>query len=302
MKKSYAKYFAGLLLFGSNGVVASYIHLNSYEIVLLRAVLGGIFLLALFFVTGHHFTVHQHKRDLVFIALSGIAMAADWLLLFEAFAQIGVSLGTLINYTGPAIVIIFSPLMLKEKLTHSKVIALAAALLGACLVSAQATANGINVQGLLCAIFSAVAYAIMVLSNKLAKNIKGTENAVLQLLCAAIAIVAFVCVKQGFSVEIARKEILPIVWLGLINTGVGCYCYFSSIGSLPAQSVAVCGYLEPLFAVLLSALVLHETMSLLQIAGAVLIIGGAIFGECYHGKKRKSILAKSTAPRKFKSA
>lgn len=65
--------------------------------------------------------------------------------------------------------------------------------------------------------------------------------------------------------------------LGLINTGVGCYCYFSLIGSLPAQSVAICGYLEPLFAVLLSVLILHETMRPLQILGAVLIIGGTAF-------------------------
>ena len=46
---------------------------------------------------------------LLFVAISGIAMATDWLLLFEAYAQIGVSLGMLINYTGPAIVIAASP-------------------------------------------------------------------------------------------------------------------------------------------------------------------------------------------------
>ena len=36
MKSSYYKYFAALLLFGSNGIVASNINLPSYEIVLLR--------------------------------------------------------------------------------------------------------------------------------------------------------------------------------------------------------------------------------------------------------------------------
>ena len=61
---------------------------------------------------------------------------------------------------------------------------------------------------------------------------------------------------------------------------------FSAIGDLPAQSVAICGYLEPLFAVLLSVLILHETMTPLQAAGAFLIIGGAVFGEWYTGRKR----------------
>lgn len=285
MKKSYLKYFAGLLLFGSNGVVASYIHLSSYEIVLLRSILGTALVLGLFFITGHRFTAFRHKKNLLFIAISGVAMAADWLLLFEAYAQIGVSLGMLINYTGPAIVIALSPLVLKERITFAKVIALAAALLGAFLISGQAAVTGISAGGLICAGLSAVAYAVMVLSNKMAKEVAGVENATIQLLCIAIVVTAFVGCKQGLAMEIAASDWFPILLLGLINTGIGCYFYFSSIGDLPAQSVAICGYLEPLFAVLLSVLILHEAMAPLQILGAVLIIGGAVFGECYKRKK-----------------
>lgn len=85
--------------------------------------------------------------------------------------------------------------------------------------------------------------------------------------------------------NIAAGEWLPILWLGFVYTGVGCYCYFSSIGALPAQSVAICGYLEPLFAVVLSVLILKETMSPLQIIGAALIVGGAVFGECCRDRK-----------------
>ncbi len=165
MRRAYLKYFAGLLVFGSNGVVASFIHLSSYEIVLLRSVLGGCLLLALFFATGHRFTFMHHKRDLLFISLSGVTMAVEWLLLFEAYAQIGVSLGMLINYTGSALVILFSPLFLKERITFPKIIALLAALLGAFFISGQAAAHGVSAWELLCAILSAVTYAIMVLTN-----------------------------------------------------------------------------------------------------------------------------------------
>ena len=246
--------------------------------------LGIALLFGLFFLTGHRFTAFRHKKDLLFIALSGVAMAADWLLLFEAYAQIGVSLGMLINYTGPVIVIALSPLFLKERITFVKVVSLAAALLGAFFISGQAAVEGINVWGILCAGLSAVAYAVMVLSNKLAKEIDGTENATIQLFCTAVVVTAFVGFRQGFCMEIASADWLPILMLGLINTGVGCYCYFSSIGALPAQSVAICGYLEPLIAVLLSVLILHETMTPLQILGAFLIIGGAVFGELYRSR------------------
>ncbi len=76
MKRSYLKYFAGLLLFGSNGVVASFIPLTSYEIVLLRSVLGSAALLALFYLTGHRLRGLGQKRDLLFVALSGAARVA----------------------------------------------------------------------------------------------------------------------------------------------------------------------------------------------------------------------------------
>lgn len=74
MKKSYIKYFTALLLFGSNGLIASFISLTSYEIVLLRSLLGSIILIAVFFFTGHKLSALQHKKDLLFIALSGVAM------------------------------------------------------------------------------------------------------------------------------------------------------------------------------------------------------------------------------------
>ena len=46
--------------------------------------------------------------------------------------------------------------------------------------------------------------------------------------------------------EIARGDWIPILWISLLNTGGGCYFYFSSIGRLPVQTVAIYGYIEPL--------------------------------------------------------
>ena len=83
----------------------------------------------------------------------------------------------------------------------------------------------------------------------------------------------------------SASDVFPALLLGLVNAGIGCGCCFLSIGALPAQTVAIRGCREPLFAVLLSMLILHEPMSPLQIVGAILIVVGAIFGE-YSRKKR----------------
>ena len=64
-----------------------------------------------------------------------------------------------------------------------------------------------------------------------------------------------------------------------MNTGLAYVLYFSGLQKLPAQSVALISYIDPVSALVFSALLLHETMTPVQIIGAVLIIGGAILGE-----------------------
>ena len=74
----------------------------------------------------------------------------------------------------------------------------------------------------------------------------------------------------------------------ILNTGIGCYLYFSSIGNLPVQTVAICGYLEPLSAVVFSVLFLREILLPIQVLGAVLVIGGAVFAEGMLNRKKSN--------------
>ncbi len=279
MKSPLCRYLCGLLLFGSNGIVASHIALSSQEIVLLRSALGSALLLCLFWGTHGSLPLRRHRGNVFFIACSGVAMAADWLLLFEAYAQIGVSLGMLINYCGPAVVILVSVLFLHEELTARKLCALLASLSGIFLISGEAVTAGVRVSGLLCALFSALAYAAMVLLNKQAQHLTGLANASLQLYSAFLAIALFAAFSHGLNLSLRGEDWLPVFWLGCVNTGLGCYLYFSSIGRLPVQTVAVCGYLEPLSAVMLSFFILGESLLPLQLLGALLIMGSALWNE-----------------------
>lgn len=279
LKLSYFKYISGLLLFGSNGIVANFIALSSYEIVLLRTLIGSLLLMVLFFAGRGKLTFYRHKKQFLWLAVSGIAMGASWIFLYEAYAKIGVSISSLLYYCGPVIVMALSPFLFKEKLTASRAIGFLSVLCGIFLVNGNAFDGSGDASGILCGLFSAVMYSFMVIFNKKAKRITGLENAALQLLISFLTVAAFVGSKQGFVIDIPRSSILPIFILGLLNTGIGCYFYFSSIGNLPVQTVAICGYLEPLSAVLLSFILLEETMLPIQIIGTILILGGAIFSE-----------------------
>lgn len=285
MKKDYAKYIFALLLFGSNGLVASFIGLSSREIVLMRTLLGSITLAAIFFASRRRPTFLRHKRALLFLCLSGVCMGASWLFLYEGYARLGVSIASLCNYCGPVIVMALSPLLFREKLTPVKILGFAAVVCGVFLITGRASGEGGDTIGLICGIMSAVTYAFMIIFNKLSGDIEGLENSMLQLISGLVTVAIFVGLTQGFRLPITAADLPAILMLGIINTGGGCYMYFSSIGKLPVQSTAILGYLEPLSAVFFSVLFLREILLPAQITGGALIIGGAAAAELLSKRK-----------------
>lgn len=284
MKSAYYKYIASLLLFGSNGIVASYILLSSYEIVYLRTMIGSLFLILVFVLSKQKVQFWKNKSHFLYLLISGVAMGVSWIFLFEAYAQIGVSIATLAYYCGPVIVMLLSPIIFKEKMTSAKLLGFLAVIIGMYFVNGNALSEGGSSWGLICGILSAIMYAVMVIFNKKAKSITGLENSMCQLITSFITVAIFISLKQGFLVNIVEGNLIPILILGVVNTGVGCYFYFSSIGRLRVQTVSILGYLDPLSALIFSAAILGEKLSFVQIAGAALILGGAAFGELFRVK------------------
>lgn len=280
MRNYLTLYIIGILMGSTQGVAASFIDLNSYEIVLLRSVIGGLFVAVLFFGTGHRLNVYRNKRDVLFITASGVCLAVNWLLLYEAFTLIGVSMATIINFCAPIIVVILSPLIFHERLTFRKVSALALTVAGVMLISGQAMSQGLSAKGILLALGAMGTNAAMVIFNKMSREIKGMDNAALQLEIVPIVILLFFAFRGGFHFQIQTGDWLPILWVALIGTAASNLLFFSNIGRLPAQTVAICGYIEPVSAAILSAVILKESMTPVQILGAVMIIGGALWGEC----------------------
>lgn len=303
MGRSYAAYLSSLLLFGSNGIVAAMIALPSLNIVVARTFLGasllGALLLGASLVArrakrregGHLAAAKSPDRNIAAIALlacSGAALGASWIVLFEAYRLVGVGTASLMYYCGPVIVMALAPLLFKERLGPKKIVGFAAVALGAVLVSVQALDGGQDPQGLALGAASAIAYAVMIVCSKKATAVcpaaadRGLRNSFIQLLAGFAVAAAYSALTQGAGallIPATPADIAPLLMLGLVNTGIGCLLYFSSIGRLPVQTVAVCGYLEPLSAVVLATLILGEPMSAVQLAGAALIVGGAAFCE-----------------------
>ena len=167
-----------------------------------------------------------------------------------------------------------------SRLTRAKLLGFAAVFAGVLLVNGSVRGGSADTTGLLCGAASAALYAVMITENRRAVHITGQENAALQLLFGFLTAAVFIGIRdRGFAVNVRPDDRGWIVLLGAVNTGLGCW-YFSAISRLPVQTVAVCGYLESLAAVVFAAVLLHETMQPLQMLSAVLILCGAAGAEC----------------------
>lgn len=286
MNLDFLKYILALLIFGSNGIVASFIALTSYEIVFFRTMTGALFLILLFVAIRKKTQFPAYRKEALYVVISGVAMGICWMFLYEAYAQVGVSIASLAYYCGPVLVMIAAPIIFREKLHLSIIAGFAAVLLGMLCVNGGSLLTGGMSFGLFCGIMSAVMYAVMLIFNKKAVHITGLENPMIQLTSSFVTVAIFTLAYQGLSFQIPAGSILPLLFLGVVNTGFGCYLYFSAIGNLSVQTVAIVGYLEPFSALVFSAVILSEHLGFIQVIGAALILGGAMFGELFSHKKQ----------------
>ncbi len=289
MKMAYLKYIASLVLLGSNGIIAHYISLHSYEIVLIRMILGALTLIGIVLLLRPKMVFYKYPKEMLFLLVSGASMAASWLFLYEAFVEIGVSLATLALYCAPVIIMVLSPLLFNEKLHLWSILGFGVVLCGSFLVNGQVIQSDQSLWGLFCGLMSALAYASMVMFNKKTRYINGLENATIQLLVALTTVVLFFLIVSDGIFVIEPGEWPAVIVIGVLNTGVVTYLYFSSIDRLPVQSVAVCSYIEPLTAVVLATIVLNERMNRLQIIGAFMIVFGALWSEYMTQRYRRSM-------------
>ena len=286
----YGMYILSMLIFGTNGLLVSRISLQSSQIVLLRTLIGGALLTVIVLLRGG-FDRNAVRADLPMILLGGTALGLNWVALFSAYRLLNVSLATLIYYIGPILVLLFSPIIFREKLTGTKIAAVAIVAVGLVCISGSILVGGMNPVGFAAAIASALFYAALIVFNKRITHTEGLQTAAIEL-DIAFAVVLIYCLLTVGLPHPARADLPYIAVIGVVNTGLAYVLYFSGLQKLPGQSVALISYVDPVSALFFSALFLHEKLTLVQVIGAVLIIGGAMLGEM----RKPAAAAQETQP------
>ena len=277
-----------MVIFGSIGIFRRYIPLSSAALACFRGMCGAAVLFGAAIIQKKSLRNGIGKRKILGLIISGAIMGLNWMLLFEAYRYTTVPTATLCYYMQPTIVMLASPWVFGEKLTGKKGFCAALSLFGMVLVSGVVE-NGMprlsEMKGILFGLGAAALYAAVVMMNKKLPGIDAYEKTVIQLLAAAGVLVPYVLIaKEPLTASWSLTEGLMLAVVGVVHTGLAYALYFSSMDGLRAQTVAIVSYLDPIVALLLSALILKEGLSLTGILGAVMILGAAFVSEM-NGKK-----------------
>lgn len=270
-------------VFGTIGIFVRWIGLPSSVIALVRGAVGAAFLLLL--ARFRHAPIDRAalRRRWQLLLLSAAMMSFNWITLFEAYRYTTVATATLCYYMAPIFVTLISPVLLKERLTGRKLLCVFLALAGMVFVSGvpQSGLPGPSeAKGILLALCSAALYAGVILINKYLAGVPAYDRTLLQLACAAAVMIPYILLTEDLSaMSVTPLGAVLLLIVAVFHTG-WCYAlYFGSMTVLSAQTVALFSYIDPIVAILLSALLLREPLGWSGILGAALVLGSTLVSE-----------------------
>lgn len=283
-KSSKRPLILSMLIFGTIGIFRNYIPLSSNMLAMLRGFIGTAFLLLLVKSKGKSLGWPSIRANLKYLVFSGIMIGLNWIALFEAYRYTSVAVATLCYYMAPVIVILSSPLLLREKLTLPKFLCAAAAFAGMVFVSgilSQDPPGADERIGIVLGLVAACLYSGAILLNKKMGEVDAYDKTIVQLGTAALILLPYNLVSpdRGSLLSMNLTTGLLVLVVGIVHTGIAYALYFSSIKGLKAQTVALYSYIDPIAAILLSVIIFRENMGLHGFIGAVLVLGSTLISD-----------------------
>ncbi|MBR2577467.1 MAG: DMT family transporter [Erysipelotrichaceae bacterium] len=282
------RYLFALCLYGTIGLFLHFTAYSSEFVALCRGLLGSLFIMTVFLIRKRKISFEAIRENIALLALSGIALGLNWVFLFAGY-RYGVAVSSLCNYVAPVVVVVITALFYKEKINLKQVCCIITAFMGMLLL--LGIFEGKTETDMHCIVYglaAAVGFVILVLCNRRLRDIEPLEKTLVQLLFSALTVLPYVCFNSGFPVVFDLRSTLIVLMLGILHTGVAYICYFSSINVLPAQSIAVLGYLEPVLNLVIGAVILHERIGISGMIGAVFIILASVGNELFADENKEN--------------
>ncbi len=256
--------------------------------VALRYTLATPFLLLLTFQLNRGKNIGNIRKNWKAVLIAGLSGP----FISQILQYIGLGMTTasdallLLNLTPIFAVIIAAP-VLKEKITLDKFLGLLIATIGVTLIILNTSPEPSIPQfqriiGDILVIVSTLFFAINGIAGKIAVKY---ENAVSVTFYSTLSAVPFIWVSAALLDDItvlltmSLEAWLVIAWVAIVNTVFSFILYYESMKHIEAGRVQIILNLIAVWGVLFSITILHETITILQIAGGFLTVIGVILAQ-----------------------
>lgn len=208
----------------------------------------------------------------------GVALAFHWCCYFLAVRATSVASANLVTYANPILIALLAPALLGERIPRVTAIALAASILGIVLIGVLGPSRGsgaVRGGGLALAALAAASYAAIVLGLKrYAAAEDPLRIAFWQSAVAAVVLIPAAPLTLGHRLD--ALDWGYILLLGVVLTGASGWIFLRAIRAVPATSVGILAYMEPVSAAALAALLLGERSNGAVVAGGALIVAAGV--------------------------
>ncbi len=224
-----------------------------------------------------------HYRDvLISLGLGVFGFFLYQILTFSALARIPASMNAVLVSINVVFIAILAAFILKERIRPVRILGIALAFCGVVLVTFNRGFNfggdgGIDLLGVAFSLMAALSFALYsVIGKRVLASNDPLIIALIALFSGAVLLTTLAASTVGFS-EIANADwttLGMLIFLGLTMIAISYPLWFTCLKRLPVSHVSIYIYTTPIFAVILSFIILDERFSWLFWLGGALIIGG----------------------------
>ena len=261
--------------FGSMAIFARMAYAAGIDIptlLLLRFTLAAAIMWTLLLAKGMQ--LPRGKGMVMLLAMGSIGYAGQAFSYFTALTFASVGLVSLLLYLYPAIVTILSRLVFRHPLTRLQIAAVVVALVGSVLTIGKA-GDG-KLLGIFFGLLAAFIYSVYILmGSRFPKDVTPTASTTV-ITSAAAATYAGVVAFKGFHPPQSGTGWLAVVAIAIVCTVLAILFFFEGLERVGPVRASVFSTVEPVFTVLLAAIVLGEAITPMRIFGGALIVGAVL--------------------------
>lgn len=271
------------ILWGTMGIfVRRYngLGLDSMEIVAMRAIVTAVMLLIFLFIYNKKLLRIQIRDIWCFLGTGLCSILFFNFCYFKAITMTSLSVAAVLLYTAPAIVMVLSRILFKEKLTPVKLIALAVTFLGCVLVTGVIGSDThLSVSGILIGLGAGLGYALYSIFSRYALE-RGYHSFTISFytfLIASLGVIPFVPMGRTFQICTKDGGMFGFTLIfGLVSTVLPYILYTIGLTVVENGKASIIASIEPVVATVLGVVLFHERLTWNGILGILLVLGAII--------------------------